>query len=250
MEFKVQTAGKMPAIEWNYSELKNELNEQLKKYRHLVYTEDNIKTAKEDRARLNKLVRAINDQKLVVKENYCREYFKFEDQVKELQQMVKDQNEYIDKAIKTFEEKERDEKRKQIEAVYLEEIAEFESDIPLEKLFADRWLNKTVTLKEIRDYIKTKVIDARESIAYIDRIETPFTLEMKKIYFDTLSLVTALERNKQLQELKAKREEKPKVIEKEPEEKYYVVTMQINVTDKLLDQLTDFLDENGMVWFI
>ena len=164
--------------------------------------------------------------------------------------MVKDQNEYIDKAIKTFEEKERDEKRKQIEAVYLEEIAEFESEIPLEKLFADRWLNKTVTLKEIRDYIKTKVIDARESIAYIDRIETPFTLEMKKIYFDTLSLVTALERNKQLQELKAKREEKPKVIEKEPEDKYYVVTMQINVTDKLLDQLTDFLDENGMVWFI
>jgi hypothetical protein len=56
MDFKLQTdLNTLPSvIEFNYSELKAEMTERLKYYNNLVVSENSIKSAKADKANLNK----------------------------------------------------------------------------------------------------------------------------------------------------------------------------------------------------
>ena len=50
-------------IDWNFEELKKEVTEKANMYKSLVYTDENIKEAKADRAALNKFSKALNDGK-------------------------------------------------------------------------------------------------------------------------------------------------------------------------------------------
>lgn len=55
MELKVNEVEIPKVIEFNYKELKSELEEKVSHYETLVYTDEQIKEAKSDRANLNKL---------------------------------------------------------------------------------------------------------------------------------------------------------------------------------------------------
>lgn len=65
MDFKLQTdLNTLPSvIEFNYSELKAEMTERLKYYNNLVVSENSIKSAKADKANLNKLIAAIESER-------------------------------------------------------------------------------------------------------------------------------------------------------------------------------------------
>ena len=58
MELKIYEHNPQEEIKWNNEELKAEIAEKVKDYKNLVYTDNQIKDAKADRARLNKLVKA------------------------------------------------------------------------------------------------------------------------------------------------------------------------------------------------
>ena len=71
MELKIynpsEEDGFIKAIEWIYEELKAELSQKLEEYKGLVYTEEQIKEAKADRAKLNALATAIDDKRKQIK---------------------------------------------------------------------------------------------------------------------------------------------------------------------------------------
>ena len=54
-------------IDFNYEELKAALDANLKRYNGIIVTEDGIKDAKEDKAKLNALKKAIEDKRKEVK---------------------------------------------------------------------------------------------------------------------------------------------------------------------------------------
>lgn len=58
----------------NLQQLKEELIPRLKKYNELVVTEDSIKAAKDDKAALNKLKKAIEEQRISIKKQYLEPY--------------------------------------------------------------------------------------------------------------------------------------------------------------------------------
>ena len=58
----------------NLEQLKTELIPRLEKYNSLVVTEDSIKAAKEDKANLNKLRKAIEEQRISIKKQYLEPY--------------------------------------------------------------------------------------------------------------------------------------------------------------------------------
>ena len=72
MDFLVKTdLGAFPqSIDFNFEEIKSELEEKLIKYKNLVVTEDGIKAAKADKAKLNKLAAAIEDKRKEIKPCY------------------------------------------------------------------------------------------------------------------------------------------------------------------------------------
>lgn len=70
MELKIlspQESGFVKEIRWNHEELKAELTAKMQEYKNLVFTEETIGDAKKDRANLNKLKNAFEDERKRIK---------------------------------------------------------------------------------------------------------------------------------------------------------------------------------------
>lgn len=65
--FSPQENGFVPEIKWNNEELKAAIAEKMEEYKGLVFTEETISEGKKDRANLNKLRGAIDDERKRVK---------------------------------------------------------------------------------------------------------------------------------------------------------------------------------------
>ena len=77
MELKVAEVQLPEAILFNYDELKKELTEKVKTYETMAYTDDQIKDAKADRANLNKLKKALNDERIRREKEYMQPFNEF-----------------------------------------------------------------------------------------------------------------------------------------------------------------------------
>jgi hypothetical protein len=75
-------------ILWNNEELKAAIAEKVKDYKTIAYTEDSLKDMKADRADLNKLKKAFEDERKRVKKICMEPYTKFEQQVKEITALI------------------------------------------------------------------------------------------------------------------------------------------------------------------
>ena len=87
-------------IDFNFEELKGQLAESLALYTGLVVTEDGIKGAKEDRAKLNKLREALENKRKEVKRECMAPYTDFEAKVKELVGLIDQPIAAIDAQLK------------------------------------------------------------------------------------------------------------------------------------------------------
>lgn len=201
---------KMEAIKFNYEELKGGLTDSLKKYQNLVYTPENIKEAKDDRATLNALKKSLNDEKIKIKKEFEVPYKDFEDKIKELIELVDKPASEIDKQVKIFEEQEKTKKRETINTIYSENIGAYADLIPLEKLYDSRWENKTYKETDITKEIQDVVKKADSEVKVIEELKSEFEFQIKDTYFRTLDLGQALiekqrlEKQKELQEQLAK----------------------------------------------
>ena len=197
---------KMEAIKFNYEELKGGLTASLEKYQNLVYTPENIKEAKDDRATLNALKKSLNDEKIKIKKEFMVPYDDFEAKIKELIELVDKPASEIDKQVKVFEEQEKAKKREVINTIYSENIGAYAELISLEKLYDPRWENKTYKETDITKEIQDVVKKADSDLKVIMDLKSEFEFQIKDTYFKTLDLGQALvekqrlEKQKELQE--------------------------------------------------
>ena len=87
MELKIynpQEEGFLKEIDWNYEELKTEIQGKANDYMNLVYTADQVKDAKKDRANLDEFVEALESKRKEIKKQITEPYSAFEKQEKEL----------------------------------------------------------------------------------------------------------------------------------------------------------------------
>lgn len=193
---------KMEAIKFNYEELKGGLQESLKKYQNLVYTSQNIKEAKDDRATLNALKKSLNDEKIKIKKEFEVPYKDFEDKIKELIELVDKPASEIDKQVKIFEEAEKAKKRESIENIYAENIGSYADLIPLQQIYDSRWENKTYKETDIKKEIQDIVKKADSDIKVITELKSKFEFQIKDTYFRTLDLGQALVEKQRLEKQK------------------------------------------------
>ena len=143
-------------VESNFETLKVELKQQLEKYQNLVVVEEDLPKYKQDRANLNKLKKALNDEKIRVKNEFSAPIKAFESQVKELIGMIDEPVSCLDDQLKKYEEKRKAEKKEKIEAKF-NELNDIDQ-IKFYMVFDESWLNVSVTMKKITDSI-TKYIE-------------------------------------------------------------------------------------------
>lgn len=115
MELKIynpQDNGFVSSIEWNFEELKAEIATVSQEYAASVYTDENIRGAKADRAKLNKFVDALNGKRTEIRKKLLAPDEQFGREVKELTGIVQGAIDNIDLQIKDYERRQREEKTK------------------------------------------------------------------------------------------------------------------------------------------
>lgn len=193
-------------IKWNREELEAAVKHKIVAYENVVYTEDNMKQAKADRAELNKLTKAIEERRKKVKNIIMEPYTAFEDEIKEVLELIDKPVGIIDKQVKAFEDQQKKEKKKSIQKSYDEVIGDLTEVLPFEKVFDSRYLNQTYKLATAQDDVKAKIEKVRTDLATIDSLESKYKLNTKDVYIKTMDLSKALAENKRLSDLEEKLE--------------------------------------------
>lgn len=277
LEMKMTTdlQAAIPAeIGFNFDELKNELTERLHHYNSLVVTEDAIKEAKADLAKLRKLNEAIDTRRKEVKRQCMAPYNAFEAQVKELTALIDAPVAAINGQIKTFEEQEKAKKYEEIAVAYTELVPEAYRDIiPLDRILDQKWLNKSTTMKSVREAIEALAKHTHVEVSYLEAAVDPkYLTAVRAEYIKTLNFDKALDHRDRLVEAEAafqKREaqratvqvqprvdEKPPVAAQEPvvepapqtgkEEKLYALRLEFHITMDQANALKKFLADNNI----
>lgn len=229
MEFKLEKPIEQllpQSVDFNYEQLKTDLQVSLEKYQNMVVTKENIKDAKDDRAKLNKLRTSIDDQRKVIKKAWNVPYDAFERKVKELTGLIGEPIDTIDKQLSVYEDQRKAEKREEIEEYFDEKIGCYADLIPFDKIFDPRWLNVSFDIKKakatIDDLIKRVEVDEKA----IKDLEVECEQQMLDAYFQTLDLSAAMAEKKrfedrimQLAELERQRQAKAQKAAEEKQQK-------------------------------
>lgn len=198
-------------IEFNFEEMKAELEQKLKRYNSLVVTEDGIKDAKSDKASLNTLSKTLNDNRIALERTYMQPFNNYKGKINQLITLIKEPVNAIDGQIKVFEDKEKQDKFEEIAHFYNDNIKGLRDVLPLEKLLNPKWANKGTTTLSITQELIDKIMTVQNDLKIISAMKLDCEVQVKDIYLRNLSMSEALaektrfeEQQKRFDELKAK----------------------------------------------
>lgn len=206
MELLVREYQRPESILFNYEELKAEITEKTKMYETLVYTDDQIKDAKADKAKLNKLKKTLNDERIRLEKEYLEPFNDFKSKINEIIRIIDKPVAVIDKQVKEFEDKKKQDKYDAIKVMWKE--LEHPSELTLEKIYDSKWLNASTSMKSIQDTMTAAVDKFKQDIATLSNL-SEFGFEATEVYKSTLDVNKALyeaQRMSQIAKAKAERE--------------------------------------------
>lgn len=208
MELKINEVIIPERIDFNYEELKQELTEKVNLYETLVYNDDQIKQAKVDKANLNKLKKALNNERLKREREYMAPFNKFKAQINEIIGIIDKPIAIIDKQIKEAEEQKKLEKARKIEELF-EELTKPEW-VKLEAFYNSKWLNATVSMKSIREEIESRLEQINNDLDTLSNL-ADFGFEATEVYKSTLDINRAVNEGKRLAEIQKRKEEQERL---------------------------------------
>ena len=209
MELHVQEYSLPEAITFNFEELKTAITEKSEQYAKIVYTDDNIKAAKEDRADLNRLKKALNDERIRRQKEYMKPFDNFKAKIDEIIGIIDKPVLAIDKQIKEYEAIKQDEKKANIEEMFKNML--FPEWMTVKQIWNPKWLNASTSMASI----ETELLNHKNDI--IRNCQTLATLpnyshEAVLFYQKTLDVSGALAKVTELADIEAK---KKKMLEEE-----------------------------------
>lgn len=210
MEFKIYNPdenGFLQSIDWNFEELKQEITEKVNDYMNLVYSDDQIKEAKKDRANLRKFVSVLESKRKEIKKQLMAPYTDFESKEKELVSIVNKAVENIDIQVKGYEEAQRNEKLAKVKEIYKECIGDLDRLVPFEKIFKESWLNVSTSQKSIKEEISGIYEKVDKELKLINADGSHYVFEMKEEYLKNFDLTAAMAVKQRLEETERKKAE-------------------------------------------
>lgn len=256
MELKMGEMQLPETVTFNYEELKQELIEKVSFYENLVYSDDQIKQAKTDKANLNKLKKILNDERIKREREYMVPFNAFKAQVNEIIGIIDRPIATIDKQVKEYEEAKKIEKKEEIIAIF--NLFDVPEELNFDKMFDPKWLNASVSIASIRSDMEFLIENFKANIKILSDLPE-FAFEAKQTYISTLNLQDALNEAHRLSEmakLKAQAAAEVKAImeetqieedhlpftDEEPEWKYY----QIKMTPAQMLAMESYFDSKGI----
>ena len=219
LELKIlspQEDGFVREIEWNSEEIKAGIAAMMEDYRGLVFTENTVGDAKKDRANLNKLKAAFEDERKRVKKLCMDPYNRFEKKLKEVTVLIDEPAKLIDAQIKEVEQMKREEKRKEVQELF--KTIGFQNFVTIEMIWDEKWLNASVTLSNVESQMKDIMYRIGEEVGTINHLQE-FSFEALEVYKKTLDLTQAIRKGKELADIQKRKEEARIAREKAEEER-------------------------------
>lgn len=195
--------GFIKSIEWNHEEIKREVAEKVEYYKTLVYTEDQVKDAKADRATLNKFIKALEDKRKEIKKQCLAPYDKFEAEMKEVLAIVNEPIGLIDSQIKGFEEEQKTKKLEEVKQAFAD--AGFQDFVTFDQVFDAKWLNKSKSISSIKGELNDLVVKIGKDVMTINSLPA-FSFEALVVYKETLDISKAITEGQRLERIQKEKE--------------------------------------------
>lgn len=168
---------------------------------------------RKDRATLNKLVTAFENQRKEVKAFYQAPYQKFETQVKEVLGPVRDAIKVIDDGLAEIERQYRVDKTNKMREIYEAKVGDLRAILPFEKTIKENWYKKAIKDKNLEQGYIDLFKRTRSDMDALDALPDRFRDKAVMKYMENYSLSEALTEGKRLEMLEAALEERRKKAE-------------------------------------
>jgi hypothetical protein len=155
--------------------------------------------AKKERAQLNKAIKRADDMTKHIKDMWMAPLNEFEATMKLVKAEFKAASGGLDELVKGVEEREKADKRKAIEGYFNTKNFDL---VPLDKIFNQKWLNKTAKIWEVRKEIDAIIADVYANIKVLEQMPE-YSATAKTLYLETLDMGAAL---RQIETMKANAE--------------------------------------------
>lgn len=210
MELKIynpQDDGFLQKIEWNFEELRAEITATSEEYATSVYTDDTIKAAKADRAKLKKFVDAMEGKRKELKKKVMEPYEQFEREEKQLVAIVQKAIDNIDSQVKDYERRQCEEKTAKVREFYEANIHDIGEYLPFERVFKPEYANVTTSMKSIKEEILATIQKVDEGLAILNEVDSKFAGDMKAVFLRTYDIGAAMAERNRLEAEERRREE-------------------------------------------
>ncbi len=183
-------------IAWNNAELLAQVKERLETYKGKIYDDNSIAEAKDDRATLNNFAKSLDSERIRIGKVYSTPYDKFKREVDEVVSAVKSVALTIDEQVKAYETKQQEKKLAEIKQYFEETVPDaLKPFITYEKIHNVKWLNVTVKIPAVKKEIDATFEKITQELETIEALKSEDEIELKTIYFSTLSLTEAIKTN-------------------------------------------------------
>lgn len=210
MELKIyspQDAGFVQKIDWNFEELKQEITLSAQEYAMSVYTDETIRNAKADRAKLNKFMDALKSKRTEIRKKLLEPDELFGAQVNELIGIVQTAAKNIDDQVKGYEKRQRDEKIAKVREFYEENIGDLAPYLPFERVFRPEYANQSTSMKSIKEGILGTIQKVAEGLAILNEVESKFAGDMKEEFLRSYDIGAAMQLRNRLEAEEQRRAE-------------------------------------------
>lgn len=176
-EIIIKTDLQLGSVIDNFDEIKAMVALEMEQFKGITFGPEQIKQAKDTRARLNKMRTTADDRRKAIKKQWNEPYVEFENRVKEVLELIDAPIAEIDKQLLEFEARRVADKKAAIQEILDELLAKRTEDDPTMEAFYrqcslswtydTRWENASVSLTAISTQINdkiTKVIGAKHAL--------------------------------------------------------------------------------------
>lgn len=158
-------------IQWNKEEIKQGVIAITAKYTNLIYSEEQIKEAKKDRAKLNALKKIINEKRISIKNEFMSPYLLFDSEVKEIVELIDLPIKSIDGQVKQYELEVKKKKQEDLELYFTEASKEIKDFLVFNDVFDQKYLNTSFSLKRAKEDILKKIQNIKTSLNTLEEID-------------------------------------------------------------------------------
>lgn len=179
-------------IDANFAEISNWLTEVLEPYQNLAVTEETLASAKEIKAKINKVTRTIDDYRKTVKKQYMQPYTDFEEKCKKLTNMCLETSVKIDTQVKEITDKRKAEKIAELKAFFDMEAKSVKDYCTWEQCYNEKWGNFTYKVEDAQKEITDFAFETHQDVETIKELHSEFGISLLNEYTKTHDLRAVL----------------------------------------------------------